>query len=714
MIKISEELKTRFKQDSVPKDIIIRVQDNVIEPITKKNTLSQQVTLTESICEEEQLTFGGCNASQFEFTAINMDADIKGYELSPYLLVDGVELPLGIFIVNNIEKIAGKTHRKITAYDRMQLFDRDVREWYGSFTFPIKIKNFRDSLCAYVGIEQNEATLPIDDIEIERTLDDSQEINGLQLMKSICEMSGCFGRMDRYGKFDYLFLSASTLLPDEELYPSEDLYPSDASESGNYLQIENNITKEFPKVDDNFTEYITGVTIIDTDGAEYKSDDQDNLYYITDNFIAYGKTQEELKQLADLFLEYTSCVSYRPVQSIKIVGQPYAECGDFITTEVNGYGIESYIFKRTMTGVYSLTDVYEAKGRQYLEHDTNGIIGTLQRLSGNVGKVNTRVEKTENGLLAEVERATEEEGKLASQIELTSAEIVLKVDANGKIVQVALRGDAEKGTEFKVNADNINLSASDVINLLANGNINLTGKNITITSDNFSVSKEGNVTAKNMNITGGNIRIEVNGDGTGSTISDGYLELISHNIPVGIGGNLGTEKLKIGSHGIIMESGDWYCGISSIGFSFGINGSQPYVYLDDLGNLITGLISCTQLYASGDVTCKSVIQTSDKELKKDIESLGAESSDFIYSLRPVKYRFKENQSERYHHGFIAQEVKESMGEDDWGLYVDKNLETGESGGKALRYEELIADLIATVQSQNERIKALESQIGGNS
>ena len=55
-----------------------------------------------------------------------------------------------------------------------------------------------------------------------------------------------------------------------------------------------------------------------------------------------------------------------------------------------------------------------------------------------------------------------------------------------------------------------------------------------------------------------------------------------------------------------------------------------------------------------------------------------------------------------------------MGNDDWGVYCDANITTGKNGGKAIRYEELIADLIATVQSQNERIKALEAQIGGNS
>ena len=57
--------------------------------------------------------------------------------------------------------------------------------------------------------------------------------------------------------------------------------------------------------------------------------------------------------------------------------------------------------------------------------------------------------------------------------------------ATGKIVQVSLIGDTGSGTEFKVDADNINLSASDVINLLSGGIINLTGKNNAITSDNF-------------------------------------------------------------------------------------------------------------------------------------------------------------------------------------------------------------------------------------
>ena len=109
-------------------------------------------------------------------------------------------------------------------------------------------------------------------------------------------------------------------------------------------------------------------------------------------------------------------------------------------------------------------------------------------------------------------------------------------------------------------------------------------------------------------------------------------------------------------------------------------------------------------------TSDSVIVTSDKNAKNSILPLDNDKiSKFIYSLKPCEFKYNHGTSGRLHHGLIADDVKESMGDGDWGLYTEKpNKEKG------LRYEELIADLIATVQSQNERIKALESQIGGNS
>lgn len=49
-----------------------------------------------------------------------------------------------------------------------------------------------------------------------------------------------------------------------------------------------------------------------------------------------------------------------------------------------------------------------------------------------------------------------------------------------------------------------------------------------------------------------------------------------------------------------------------------------------------------------------------------------DSSEFIYNLKPCEFKMINGTSNRYHHGFIAQQVKETM-KDDWGLFIDKRL-----------------------------------------
>lgn len=98
--------------------------------------------------------------------------------------------------------------------------------------------------------------------------------------------------------------------------------------------------------------------------------------------------------------------------------------------------------------------------------------------------------------------------------------------------------------------------------------------------------------------------------------------------------------------------------------------------------------------------------SSDRNLKHDIQELDKdESSKFIYSLKPSKFKYNNGTSRRFHHGFIAQEVKESLGEEDSAVYVEQK-----DGTKGLRYEELIADLVATVQMQNERLLEQDKRI----
>lgn len=701
MIKISEDIKKLYIKDGTPIELEVKFKDNAFPTIKGSDVLSEQMTLHESICEEEQLKFGGCNASSFELTVFNLNSGIKGYEIEPVLITNKTKISLGVFYVETIEKYAGKDYKKLTAYDKMRYFDVDVKDWYDNLTFPISVKNFRDSLCNYVGVEQNEAALIADNIMLTKELDSSNGINGLSLMKQICEISGVFGRMDRYGKLDYLSLESSMLLPADDLFPANDLYPSAGSGSSeNSFNIPTSIMYEHPLVEDFFTSNIDGVIIVDSEGAQVVTEYNQNPYYVQDNFVIMGQTHETITALANALSSKISSISYRPINSSKIKGQPHVECGDFISGEVNGYGFEAYVFQRDLTGIKALRDSYICKGKEMLENDMNGVTAQLQRLNKTTERVKTSVQVTEKGLKSEVKRATDAENELSTRIEQTEQKIVLRVDsATGKIVQVSLIGDTGSGTEFKVDADNINLSASDVINLLSGGTINLTGKNIAITSDNFSVTKEGKMTCNDANIEG-----DINAKTFKSEFyyngqkysemrlsAEGYEDNVGYLIMQELISILGATL----RHTIITPT--------SVGvYEDGYPKTGDYAKVETAGFFTSG----TAYLGS------SPVIGSDKDVKTNIQSLDTKkSSDFIYALNPVEYKYKDGTSDRLHHGFIAQEIHDSM-QSDWGVYCDANIGTGKKGGKALRYEELIADLVATVQSQNERIKELEKQIGG--
>jgi len=125
------------------------------------------------------------------------------------------------------------------------------------------------------------------------------------------------------------------------------------------------------------------------------------------------------------------------------------------------------------------------------------------------------------------------------------------------------------------------------------------------------------------------------------------------------------------------------------------------------------------------------IQTSDARQKKDItdSNLGLE---FINKLRPVSYKWKvgknvvtvdgeridENgatqsndiitpvEGTRTHYGLIAQEVKEALGDVDFGGYVHDE----ETDTLALRYDQFISPLIKAIQELKAENDSLKSRI----
>lgn len=120
----------------------------------------------------------------------------------------------------------------------------------------------------------------------------------------------------------------------------------------------------------------------------------------------------------------------------------------------------------------------------------------------------------------------------------------------------------------------------------------------------------------------------------------------------------------------------------------------------------------------------NAITASDRKIKNILGDID-NAADFIMSLKPYKYTFKDGDSGRTHMGLIAQEVAQTakdlnMGdlalyqasvihEDGTESYYDESVPDGQLSW-GLNYNELIAPLISTLQHYMKKVDELEQKI----
>ena len=123
--------------------------------------------------------------------------------------------------------------------------------------------------------------------------------------------------------------------------------------------------------------------------------------------------------------------------------------------------------------------------------------------------------------------------------------------------------------------------------------------------------------------------------------------------------------------------------------------------------------------ASGGTTLLSTA-VSDRRLKHDIQDL-TESHDFIMGLSAKRFKLNGESGDRYHFGFIAQDVRplleRTVGD---GILIAYNSTLGESGvydpmdegtfEYSMDYTQLIAPHIAVTQEHDRRIAELEAEV----
>lgn len=504
MLNVSDALKQIYRRNMLPASTVnADIQGKIVfgglgVTIGNDRIVKDTFRLTEMISDSGDLDFGSTNASVVEFTVADVPEDLNGQRFTITQTVNGTyTVPLGTFTVDSCKRQDDLRFKDIVAYDDMQKFNRNVAEWYNGLTFPISVKDMRESLCQYCGVDYESVTLVNDNVRVYKTID-TNELNGKEVLRAIAEVNGTFAHINRYAKLTFIGLDSFALYPSETLYPSDDLYPVDVTEIVD-KQGENSIAYISSKYEDYTVSAIDGVIVRDDENADggVTVGETTNPYVMSGNMLIVGKTTEELTTIANNLLSKIGKVVYTP-HDTESIGLPYVEVGDTVLN-ANSADKELFIAKRVLTGVSSVMDNFSATGNPKRENNDTVDSVEIRKLKGKTMKIfkdidrigveienietstNTRFEVADGRITAEISRAQSAESSLQLSINGLSYEV------SGKI------GEEDAKTIFSAELGKITLSAEQ-INL--NGYFTANG--------NFSIDNYGN-----MQIVGDGYRVDL-------------------------------------------------------------------------------------------------------------------------------------------------------------------------------------------------------------
>ena len=135
------------------------------------------------------------------------------------------------------------------------------------------------------------------------------------------------------------------------------------------------------------------------------------------------------------------------------------------------------------------------------------------------------------------------------------------------------------------------------------------------------------------------------------------------------------------------------------------DGNNSRIYINSiLGQLLMGFSGSDSIKLeamSGQITCVSLVQTSSKRYKENIEELTEDEAKKLLLLVPVKYDFK-NSPVKDKCGFIAEEVEEIIP----GVVTKNNNNEAEG----ISYTEIIPYLTKMIQIQQKQINELQKRV----
>lgn len=413
------DYKEVFYKDSVEKQIVIKSDDEIVN-ITNNELDVENMELTESICEKDELVFGSCSASELKFTVSGIQSSMQGKWLNVEIELKNEDISaspyrLGRYKVHSDKPTADRSSRTVIAYDALyDILQENVTDWYNTILpesdSRVRLKDFRDSFFSHFGVAQEDTNLVNDNMWVVKTVEPS-ELSGATVLNCICEINGCLGHINRNGRFEFIYLEP--IASPEDI--SKSLYTSSSYED----YIVHSIDKLQIRQEEDDIGVIVG--------------EGDNSYIIEGNFLVYGKSSAELGNIANNILSKIKGLAYRPF-TVDCIGNPCIPVGAAVRVNSTYETINSYVLRRTLKGVQSLSDTYEASGDEYRTSRVNGIQKQLIQLRGKSNVLKRTIEETKN-TISDIEQGLKNEITMnASEFDVKLRNLQSEIDGQIEVI----------------------------------------------------------------------------------------------------------------------------------------------------------------------------------------------------------------------------------------------------------------------------------------
>lgn len=569
----TKEFKDLFKQSGVPKRLLVSFP-NLSVTLQNEDIVSESMEISESLCSESELRFGSCEASVFKLRIIGNVIPLIGETCVVSMYVGDIAEPytLGTYKVASDKPTADRKYRDIVAYDAMyDIINADMAAWYNTVlpneNSTTTLRAFRDSFMEHFGVEQEETTLPNDEMVIERTIE-PEAISGKDVLTAICEINGCFAHIGRNGKMQYVTLEEieGGLLPANDLFPMDGVFPYDGNtekiKEHHYIscQYEDFTTKRIGKLQIRQEENDVGCII----------GNGENCYIIEGNFLVFGKSAAVLQAIGQKLFDIISVLWFRPA-TVQAIGNPCLEVGAKIRLNTQHEVVETYILERTLKGIQALSDSYEANGTEKYSENVNSVQKSIVQLKGKMNILTRTAEETksqlidiEKGLHSEITQTAEEiRAEVANADNGLYSEIVQTADAIRLEISDLSSGVHSEITQLS-NAISLRVTSGEVQSM-----IDIAIDGITLSAEQITLS--GNTTINDV--------LTIN--------TDGELEFAAPN---------STASVTISNNGLSVWRGAQHTSIEGGKISFFtpiLAGTVTVASINTTGHLTLGDGQCT-------------------------------------------------------------------------------------------------------------------------